>query len=124
MDFDPVATSYDLVTIGRQFVFADVFGGYEFGARLLIEQVAALNLFARCKRTSESPGTLLAFAASDRQARMGGTRADVTYRVLTSVAEIAADRCGLMAQPLPVTQRLYSVHAIGACVCPGSNPMV
>lgn len=89
---------------GYQFVFADVFGGFDHGARVFIEQLADRGLFAR----SGGQGTLLAFAASDLHARLATSRADVTYHVQATVFKTIADRCRLIAQPIPFESRCYN----------------
>ncbi len=91
-----------------QFVFADVFGGFETGARRLIQQIARLNLFA--KSDSVGPlGTMLAFAASDYADRRGNDRATVTYKVLAQVANDVAGYCNMAAVPLCFpNHRLYN----------------
>ena len=75
---------------GLVLAFLDVFGGYESGARPLLE------LSLRLRLIEPSAGAMVTFAASDRRGRLQGqTLAQVRHTVMRDVQRLIRDAAGV-----------------------------
>lgn len=92
---------------GLQVIFCDVFGGYDLGAKRVIEIIDHFHLFAqKNSMKNETIGGLIAFAASDMNARLQrGSRISETVHVLSDLLSFLFERSGIVARPIPMEAR-------------------
>lgn len=89
---------------GFRIIFADVYGGFDYGAGVVIKDIANRKLFSRGHRSGVKGEGLLAFASSDLFARrQWGSREDETHHVYTNVVHILWTECGIKADRISLS---------------------